>query len=77
MLKMARILRDYDDAGSVKILSNSWLDRAYSWWLDDNPIAIAAGASQGEAITRREIECINFFGWPVTSTNWLAWKYRT
>jgi hypothetical protein len=70
--------RDFgDDAGTGHALSNAWLDRAYSWWLDDNPIAIAAGATQSEAIARREWESVNWLGWPVTSTNWLAWKYRT
>jgi hypothetical protein len=66
-----------DDAGGGARLSNAWLDRAYSWWLDDNPIAISAGATQSEAINRRENETINWFGIPVSHTNWLAWKYRT
>ena len=70
--------RDFgDDAGTGARLSNAWLDRAYSWVLDDNPIAIAAGATQAEAINRRELECVNWLGWPVSATNWLAWKYRT
>jgi len=70
--------RDFgDDAGNGAALSNAWLDRAYSWWLSDHPIAISAGATQSEAISRREWESVNWFGWPVTSTNWLAWKYRT
>jgi hypothetical protein len=66
-----------DDAGSGHALANCWLDHAYSWWLDDNPIAIAAGATQSEAINRREYESVNWFSWPVSATNWLAWKYRT
>jgi hypothetical protein len=70
--------RDFgDDAGTGHRLANAWLDRAYSWWLDDNPIAIAAGASQAEAINRRENESVNWLNSPVSSTNWLAWKYRT
>ena len=70
--------RDFgDDAGTGHRLANAWLDRAYSWWLDDNPIAIAAGATQGEAINRRENESVNWLGSPVSSTSWLAWKYRT
>jgi hypothetical protein len=66
-----------DDAGTGHRLANAWLDRAYSWWLDDNPIAIAAGASQAEAVNRRENESVNWLNSPVSSTNWLAWKYRT
>jgi hypothetical protein len=66
-----------DDAGRGYALSNSWLDHAYSWWLGDHPIAIAAGATQSEAINRREYESVNWFYWGVSSTNWLAWKYRT
>jgi hypothetical protein len=58
-------------------LGRDFGDDAYSWWLDDNPIAIAAGATQGEAINRRENESVNWFGSPVSATNWLAWKYRT
>ena len=69
--------RPNDDAGTGHRLANAWLDRAYSWWLDDNPIAIAAGATQGEAINRRENESVNWLGSPVSSTSWLAWKYRT
>jgi hypothetical protein len=65
------------DAGGGARLANAWLDRAYSWWLDDNPIAIAAGATQAEAINRRENESINWVNSSVTATNWLAWKYRT
>ena len=66
-----------NDAGSGSRLSNAWLDRAYSWWLDDNPIAISAGATQSEAINRRENETVGWLNIPVSHTNWLAWKYRT
>lgn len=66
-----------DDAGGGSRLANAWLDRAYSFWLDDNPIAIAAGATQAEAVNRRENETVNWLNIPVASTNWLAWKYRT
>jgi len=66
-----------EDAANLHVLSNAWLDHAYSWWLGDHPIAIAAGATQSEAISRRENECINWRDVPVTSTNWLAWKWRS
>jgi hypothetical protein len=65
------------DAGAGSRLANSWLDSAYSWWTGDKPIAIAAGASQAEAINRRENETINWLNSPVSATNWLAWKWRS
>ena len=37
----------------------------------------AAGASQEEAINRRESETLNWRDFDVRSTSWLAWKYRT
>jgi hypothetical protein len=66
-----------DDAGRGNRLANAWLDRAYSFWLDDNAIAIAAGATESEAINRRENESVNWRDYAVTSTNWLAWKWRS
>ena len=38
-------------------------------------IAIAAGATQAEAINRRENETIDWRDYDVTSTTWLAWKW--
>jgi hypothetical protein len=65
-----------NDAGSCGALSNAWLDRTFHPGGGNSPIAIAAGASRDEAINRRENETINWRDWPVTSTNWLAWKWR-
>lgn len=59
-------------------LGNAWLDVAY-WRSQDNaalPIVIAAGVSRDDAVNRRENETIEFRDIPVTSTNWLAWKWR-
>jgi Family of unknown function (DUF6345) len=64
------------DAGSGQPLANAWLDRTYSSSIGNMPIAIAAGASQAEAINRRENETINWRDYAVTSTSWLAWKWR-
>lgn len=64
------------DVGKGMPLSNAWIAHAY----DPNgksPVAIAAGATQAEAINRRENETINWRDYPVTSTCWLAWKWRT
>lgn len=65
-----------NDAGGGGGLSNSWLDHAYSFWLGDTAIAIAAGGTQADAINRRENESINWFFFPVPADNWLAWKWR-
>lgn len=64
------------DAGGGKRLADAWLDRAYSFWLDDNPIAIAYGSTQADAINRRENETINWRDSAVTP-NWMAWKWRS
>lgn len=64
------------DAATGARLANAWLDRGYSFWLDDNPIAIAAGTSQADAVNRRENESVNWRDASIASTNWLAWKYR-
>lgn len=64
------------DAGRGYRLANNWLDEAYSFWLNDNPIAIAAGATQAEAINRRENETIDWRDYGIAATNWLAWKWR-
>jgi hypothetical protein len=58
-------------------LANAWLDAAYSFWAGDDAIAIAYGATQAEAINRRENETINWRDMSVTAPNWMAWKYRT
>jgi hypothetical protein len=65
------------DAGGRARLANAWLDRAYSWWTGDHPIAIAAGESQADAINRRENETIDWRDSPVRFTAWLAWKWRS
>ena len=64
------------DAAAGKALSNAWLDRTYSSSIANSPIAIAAGATQAEAINRRENETIDWRDYSVTSTSWLAWKWR-
>ena len=34
-------------AGNNEVLSNAWLDECYSFWADDNPVAMAAGSDAG------------------------------
>jgi hypothetical protein len=69
-----------DVAGDVcggGTIATSWVDRAYSFWTGDHSIAIAAGSSQDEALNRRENETLNWRDYAVTSTSWLAWKWRS
>lgn len=75
----------YDDGGrgasfgsaaaAGDTLSNAWLDDAIASGPDQTAIVIAAGATQSEAILRRDQECIPFVNWNVTATNWIAWKW--
>jgi hypothetical protein len=58
-------------------IATSWVDQAYSFWTGDHSIAIAAGSTQDEAVNRRENETLNWRDYPVTSTSWLAWKWRS
>jgi hypothetical protein len=66
-----------DDICGGDTIAGSWVSDAYSYWTGDKSIAIAAGASQEEAINRRESETLNWRDFPVSGTDWLAWKYRT
>lgn len=66
-----------DDICDGDSIVGSWCDRAYSYWLGDKSIAIAAGATRDEAVNRREHESLNSRDSNVTATNWLAWKTRT
>jgi hypothetical protein len=48
-----------DFAGDIcggDAIGGSWVDRAYSFWVDDDSIAIAAGETQADAINRRDHE---------------------
>lgn len=65
------------DAARGRKLANAWLDAAYSWWANDDAIAIAFGDSQSEAINRRENETVNWVNYNYSgSPSWMAWKYR-
>lgn len=64
------------DAAKGERLSNAWLDAAYSYWDDNDAIAMAYGATQNEARNRRDNETINWRDSNVTSASWLAWKWR-
>jgi hypothetical protein len=64
-------------AGNGEKLGNAWLDTAYSSSPDDNPIVMAFGATEAEAINRRDNETVNWRDWNVSSSNWVAWKWRS
>jgi hypothetical protein len=63
------------DASDGQVLSNSWLVDAGGFGTGQTAIAIAAGASQSEAISRRDYETLYQRDSDVTATNWLAWKW--
>jgi Family of unknown function (DUF6345) len=68
-----------DFAGDVcngDAIGGAWVDRAYSFWVDDDSIAIAAGETQADAINRRDHETLDWRDSNVASTSWLAWKWR-
>ncbi len=64
------------DAANGHKLANSWLDAAYSFWANDDAIALAYDSTENGAKSRRENETINWRDMAVTSPNWMAWKYR-
>ncbi|HYM46578.1 MAG TPA: DUF6345 domain-containing protein [Solirubrobacteraceae bacterium] len=66
-----------NEVGAGTVLAESWLNHAYSWWLGDNPIAIAAGENEADAVNRRETESIGGRDFPVLTTAFLAWKWRS
>jgi hypothetical protein len=66
-----------DDISTRASIATAWCDRAYSFWLGDDAIAIAAGVTRDDAINRREHETLDYRDTVVASTNWLAWKTRT
>jgi Family of unknown function (DUF6345) len=66
-----------DDICGGDAIAGSWCDRAYSFWTGDDSIAIAAGTTRDDAINRRENETLNWRDFPVASTSWLAWKWRS
>ncbi|HLG12869.1 MAG TPA: DUF6345 domain-containing protein [Dehalococcoidia bacterium] len=66
-------------AGGNAILSDAWLDECYSFWLDDNPVAMAAGRSQADAINRLNNERVfsGFDDIPNAEIRWFQWKWRS
>jgi hypothetical protein len=65
-----------DDICGGDAIATSWCDRAYSFWVGDHSIAIAAGETQADAVNRREHETLDWRDLNVNFTAWLAWKWR-
>ena len=66
-------------AGNNEILSNAWLDECYSFWCDDNPVAMAAGRTPADASNRLNNERIfsGFGDIPNNQITWFSWKWRS
>jgi hypothetical protein len=66
-------------AGNGGRLTDAWLDECYSFWLDDNPVTMAAGRSQADAINRRDNERLGsgFGDIPRGEVRWFAWRWRS
>ena len=65
-------------AGGGENLCNSWLDTGYSWWLDDNPVVMAAGRDWWDANNRLNTETL-YSGYgdiPNNQIGWYAWRWR-
>ena len=66
-------------AGNNERLTNAWLDECYSFWCDDNPVAMAAGRNQADALNRRDNERLGggFGDIPNNQVGWFAWRWRS
>lgn len=66
-------------AGNNEKLTDAWLDESYSFWADDNPVVMAAGRSQADAINRRDNERLNsgFDDIPNNEIRHYAWRWRS
>ena len=66
-------------AGNGDRLTDAWLDAGYSFWLDDNPVAMAAGRNQADAENRLANERLGggFGDIPNNQIGWYAWRWRS
>ena len=66
-------------AGNGGRLTDAWLDECYSFWCDDNPVTMAAGRTQSDAINRRDNERLGggFGDIPHAEVAWYAWRWRS
>lgn len=66
-------------AGNGERLTDAWLDEGYSFWLNDNPITMAAGRNQADADNRRDNERLGagFGDIPNAEIGWYSWRWRS
>ena len=66
-------------AGNNEVLSIAWLDECFSSALDDNPVVMAAGRNQADAINRLNNETIyaGFDDIPFNEITWFQWVWRS
>ena len=66
-------------AGNGDRLTGAWLDAGYSFWLDDNPVAMAAGRNRADAENRLANERLGggFADLPNNQIGWYAWRWRS
>jgi hypothetical protein len=64
-------------AGNGDRITGAWLDAGYSFWLDDNPVAMAAGRNQADAENRLGNERLGggFGDIPNSQIGWYAWRW--
>ena len=60
-------------------LGDAWLDSAYSYWLDDEPVAMAPGVTANQAKDNLFNESLSWsiFGIPKDQIRWFWWKWRS
>jgi hypothetical protein len=65
-------------AGAGAKLSDAWLDEAYSFWCDDDPVAMACGRNKDDAINRLFNERVtsNYGDIPHNEIRWYWWRWR-
>ncbi len=66
-------------AGAGAKLSDAWLDEAYSFWCDDNPVAMACGRNADDAKNRVFNERITSYysDIPNHEIGWYWWRWRS
>lgn len=65
-------------AGNGDRLTTAWLDAGYSFWLDDNPVAMAAGRNRADAENRLDNERLGAFtDIPNNQIGSYSWRWRS
>jgi Family of unknown function (DUF6345) len=66
-------------AGRGEALANSWVDEAYSYWVNDVPVALACGQSEADADRRLKKESLKAVGQRLRAGNigGFKWLWRS